>query len=97
MDNANVMTVVKKGVSSNSTCLCIIRDIFWRCASHDIHLTACHIAGFNNILADVLSHIIFTNDLLVTGDFRLCCTVHRSTGDGQDRHTFEPHDTVSMG
>lgn len=96
-DNANVMTMVNKGVSSNSTCMCIIRDIFWICALHNIHLTARHIAGSHNVLADILSRIIFTNDLSVTGDFHLCCSVNRTSGYGKDRHPHESRNTVGVG
>lgn len=96
-DNANVMTMLNKGISSNSTCMCILRDLFWRCAASNIHLTARHIAGTDNTLADVLSRIIFTNDLSVTSDFQLCCCVNRPGRDGQDRHSLEPCDTVGVG
>lgn len=54
-DNANVMTMINKGISSNSTCMSIIRDMFWRCAAENIHLTARHFAGTDNVLADILS------------------------------------------
>lgn len=96
-DNANVMTMINKGISSNKTCMCIIRDLFWICASSNIHLTARHIAGKDNVIADVLSRIVHTNDMSVINEFRLCCSDRGTSGSGQIRLTPESCHSVGLG
>lgn len=96
-DNANVMTMINKGISSNSTCMCIIRDLFWICANNNIHLTARHIPGKDNIIADVLSRIVHTNDVSVINHFELCCSDSRPGGYGQNRHPSEFGHSIGLG
>lgn len=81
-DNQNVQYMINKGCSSNDMCMAILRDIFWICATKNIHLSAQHIAGVDNIIADVLSRICFVNDLSVIHEYGLCCSDSYSSGYG---------------
>lgn len=72
-DNASVKFMVNKGSSSNKLCMVLICDLFWICARHNIHLTARHVPGSINTLADLLSRIIHTNELSELNKFSLCC------------------------
>lgn len=73
-DNSSVKYMVNKGSSTNELCMVLLRDTFWLCAVNNIYLTARHIAGSSNVLADLLSRIIFTNDLTFMEQFSLCCS-----------------------
>lgn len=73
-DNNSVKYMINKGSSSNKICMVLIRDIFWMCADNNIYLTARHIPGTANVLADLLSRIIFTNDVSILAQFGLCCS-----------------------
>lgn len=73
-DNASVKYMINKGSSSNELCMVLLRDIFWLCAINNMHLTARHIPGTSNVLADLLSRIIYTNDIGVIDNFSLCCS-----------------------
>lgn len=77
-DNQSVFYMVNKGHSSNSECMRLIRDLFWDCASHNLHLTCRFIPGRDNHLADFLSRIFFTNDVSFIADFSLCCSTQAS-------------------
>lgn len=82
-DNSSVKHMVNKGSSSNELCMVLLRDIFWLCAVNNIYLTARHISGSSNILADLLSRIVFTNDLTFIDQFSLCCSARvRESGYG---------------
>lgn len=81
-DNLNVIYMINKGCSSNDVCMAMIRDIFWICASENIFLSAHHIPGADNIIADVLSRMCFTNDLSVINEYGLCCSASASSGYG---------------
>lgn len=97
-DNESVKFMVNKGASSNKACMVLIRDIFWICATNNVHLTARHIPGSANIVADLLSRVIFTNNLSILSDFSLCC----SSGGGTYQHVTDRRpvgydNTVCMG
>lgn len=84
-DNRNVQYMINKGCSSNKLCMAILRDIFWICASEIhlyIHLSALHIAGRENVIADILSRVCFSNDLSVLNKYGLCCCSSYSSGYG---------------
>lgn len=53
-DNISVQCAINNRHSSNQACMALIRDIFWLCATENIHLTALHIPGVENVLADAL-------------------------------------------
>lgn len=73
-DNLSVKHMINKGCSSNNLCMVLLREIFWICARENIFLTARHVPGHLNVLADALSRIIFTNDLSIMQKFSLCCS-----------------------
>lgn len=73
-DNTSVMCMVNKGFSVNKKCMVLLRDIFWRCAINNIHLTARHVPGNVNLIADSLSRVKFTQDLSILDHFLLCCS-----------------------
>lgn len=79
-DSASVHYMVNKGASSNSQCMVLLRDIFWICALSNIHVTARHISGEDNLLADLLSRTMFTNNLSCIDVFHLCCSSGTATG-----------------
>lgn len=82
-DNQSVFHMVNKGHSSNNECMRLIRDLFWDCAIHNVHLTCRHLPGKENHLADMLSRIFFTNDISFIADFWLCCSPKKPGGHGQ--------------
>lgn len=82
-DNSSVKFMVNKGSSSSKYCMVLLRDLFWICAKNNIHLTARHVSGVDNVLADLLSRLIFTNNFCTLKEFSLCCSEnipHRGFG-----------------
>ena len=57
----------------------VIRQIFWICAHYNIYLSAAHIAGEVNLLADWLSRASLRGYLGIDG-LPLCCRVHGAVG-----------------
>lgn len=82
-DSASVLGMVNKGCSTNDQCMVLLRDIFWWCAIYNIHLTARHIPGCDNIVSDALSRIDVLGDLSVIEKFSLCCSI---SCEGGGRH-----------
>lgn len=81
-DNQSVLQMINKGYSSNNECMHMLRDIFWDCAKGNIHLTARHIPGKDNCLADLLSRLFFYNDITVINEYQLCCSSNPACGYG---------------
>lgn len=82
-DNISVQFAINNGYSSNKISMALLRDIFWVCATENIHLSALHIPGSENKLADALSRICFSNSIAVLNEFDLCCsTASHSSGYG---------------
>lgn len=79
-DNQSVLQMINKGHSSNSECMTMLRDMFWDCASYNMHVTARYIPSKENHLADVLSRIFFTNNIGFLYDFALCCSGEYASG-----------------
>lgn len=73
-DNTSVMHMVNKGISTNKLCMVLLCDIFWRCAINNIHLSACHVAGCVNTVADLLSRVKFNDNLSFLKECLLCCS-----------------------
>lgn len=76
-DSSSVKSMINKGCSSIQECMILLRDIFWMCAINNVHLTARHIPGVDN----VLSHIFYSNNLDFLCEFSLCCS-DRTSGLG---------------
>lgn len=97
-DNSSVMAMINKGFSSNNLCMAILRDIFWRCAVYNIHITARHIPGSDNIVADLLSRIYLLKDWSVLDHFFLCCSPKETTsGHGTVGQPNGPHYSFGVG
>lgn len=99
-DNQSVMFMINKGCSNNLLCMVLLRDIFWICAKENIHLTARHIRGDLNVLADALSRVFFTNDLRFLYEFSLCCSERfpsESCGHVASGSSTGPYCTSCMG
>lgn len=73
-DNTQVVNNINLGKSSNTSCMCLLREIFWLCAFFNIHVTAKHVPGIDNNIADALSRI--TNEGLSSyvDHMSLCCS-----------------------
>lgn len=81
-DNVSVQYMINKGISSNDLCMSILREIFWLCANNNVYVSALHIPGNENIIADVLSRIRLYNSVSVINDYNLCCSSSHSSGYG---------------
>lgn len=77
-DNVQLVTLVNKGSVSNSYCMDIIRYVFWECARFNFQLSASHIPGKSNKLADYLSRIGLDGQLFKS--FSLCCSGFTGVG-----------------
>ena len=53
-DNTQVYHMVRKGTSSNKTCMESLREIFWICKLYNIRLVPYYINTKNNLVADTL-------------------------------------------
>ena len=73
-DNTQVMHCVNKGVSKNVEAMVLLRNIFWLCVEFNIHLTARHVRGIDNTIADTLSRISLDDELGVLHSLYLCCS-----------------------
>ena len=53
--------MVRKGTSSNKTCMQWLREIFWICKIYQIRLVPYYINTKNNLVADTLSRLFYIN------------------------------------
>lgn len=58
-DNTQVMGMLRKGSSTNLTCMDWVREIFWVCVLHNIQLQPEYISTNDNTLADALSRLAY--------------------------------------
>lgn len=58
-DNTQVVAMLNSGKISNVSCMCFLREIFWLCVFLDVYLTARHLPGKFNTVADSLSRVNF--------------------------------------
>lgn len=73
-DNTQVISMVNCGKSSNISCMCLIREIFWLCILYNVYLTARYVPGCNNYVADSLSRITSSSFSSVIDSHLLCCS-----------------------
>ena len=78
-DNTQAMSAVNRGTSVSKESMCVIRQIFWICALYNIYLSARHIAGEVNLLADWLSRTVIRGYLGID-NLPLCCRIPGTTG-----------------
>lgn len=72
-DNSQVVAMINKGTSSSPVAMNLIRAIFWSSAIHNYHLTARHVRGVDNAVADSLSRI-HEKGLSSLDNLNLCCS-----------------------
>lgn len=72
-DNSQVVAMINKGTSRSSVAMAFIRSIFWSAAVNNFYLTARHVRGVDNKVADALSRI-FSKGLPSLYSLGLCCS-----------------------
>lgn len=72
-DNSQVVSMINKGTSGSTVAMTFIRSIFWSGALNNYHLTARHVRGVDNVVADCLSRI-HVKGLSTINDLNLCCS-----------------------
>ena len=78
-DNTQAMCAVNRGTSVSKESMCVIRQIFWLCARYNVYLSARHVAGETNLLADWLSRVRIRGYLGIN-DLPLCCRIPGTIG-----------------
>lgn len=73
-DNMQVKSFINKGVSSNSSCMSLLRKIFWVSVEMNCYVTARYIPGDENSCADMLSRLTVDTPSNVFSRFDLCCS-----------------------
>lgn len=73
-DNAQVVNMLNFGKSSNVSCMCLLRELFWLCAFFNLYITARHISSSDNILPDRLSRVKESDSLAVIYDWYWYCS-----------------------
>ena len=56
-DNEAAVAMINKGSTRNTTVMAWLRHLFWLSAAHNFRITAIHIPGKNNIVADRISRL----------------------------------------
>lgn len=72
-DNTQVIAMVNSGKSSNVSCMCLLREIFWISVFFNVYITARYVPGSLNIVADFLSRTSCDNVGSLSKDYSLCC------------------------
>ena len=85
-DNTQAMAALNRGTSVSKNSMSVIRQIFWICANNNIYLSARHVAGEKNLMADWLSRACIRGSLSID-NLPICCSVsgavgHRSVSSG---------------
>ena len=80
-DNTQAMAALNRGTSASKSSMCVIRQIFWICAKYNIYLSALHVAGELNLLADWLSRACIRGSLDIE-HLPICCRVVGAVGQG---------------
>lgn len=80
-DNSQVVYAINKGHSVNKSIMSLIRSMFWECVKFNVFLTAKHISGVHNSIADTLSRLDDPFYIHKFMDYVLCC---RCTSSGTD-------------
>ena len=63
-DNEAAVAMINKGSTRNTTVMAWLRHLFWLSAVHNFRITAIHIPGENNIVADRISRLHNVSSLL---------------------------------
>lgn len=93
-DNTQFKFMLTKGVSCNRLCMAWIRELYWICVIYNIQLDVRYVSTSDNVLADALSCVTYTNNsayLAAINASNLCCahtfdfSIHRCSGATSDR------------
>ena len=68
-DNTQVMYMLRKGTSTNSTCMEWLREIFWITKIFNIRIVAKYVNTKSNLVADTLSRLLYIRN---EGEARKC-------------------------
>ena len=68
-DNTQVMYMLRKGTSTNSTCMEWLREIFWITKNFNIRIVAKYVNTKSNLVADTLSRLLYIKN---EGEARKC-------------------------
>ena len=79
-DNTQALAAVNNGVSVNPDSMAVLRSIFWICATLNIYLSARHVSGQTNLLADWLSRANSRGAIEVSNLPLCCCSGLKGTG-----------------
>ena len=58
-DNTQVMCMLRKGTSTNTTCMAWLREIFWIKKIFNIHIVAKYVNTKSNLVMDTLSRVLY--------------------------------------
>ena len=78
-DNTQAMSAINRGTSVSKDSMGVIRQIFWICAHNNIYLSARHVSGETNLLADWLSRASIRG-VVGINDLPLCCRISGGFG-----------------
>lgn len=77
-DNTQCCSMINKGVSTNKSCMSLLREIFWLCVLSNCYLSAVHIPGIDNHIPDRISRIADSELSDVLENF-MCCSASTSS------------------
>ena len=80
-DNTQAMAALNRGTSISKSSMSVIRQIFWICAHNNIYLSAKHVTGESNLLADWLSRACIRGNLEIN-NLPICCSFAGAIGQG---------------
>ena len=76
-DNTQVMHMLIKGSSTNTTCMAWIKEVYWLCVFNNIELKPKYVNTNNNLVADTLSRLnyfkVITDPMEALNGTDLCC------------------------
>lgn len=76
-DNTHVVSALNKGKSANKHAMTFLRQLFWLSVLYNCQLTAVHIAGKLNVVADALSRVLLPPHNL---PLFICCSGEQPRG-----------------
>ena len=76
-DNTQVMYMLIKGSSTNTTCMAWIKEIYWICVFNNIELKPKYVSTSSNLIADTLSRLKYFHEvneaIMALYNANLCC------------------------
>ena len=62
-DSQVVESIINTGTSHNRMCMSLLKELSLLCLKHDFQISACHISGQSNVIADAISRLHEKNSL----------------------------------